>query len=222
MPFEAAFDITGAGEEAKLEVRMDTFMDEEDHEFGNIGNALTKVQEYLDGLKEIVDRSDINEDEPQMLFLAIERELENSIPDKFAKEYAEAKKAGKTEKAAELITNHILQKIQDFVIEKARFEFQQTEKLQKWIDTTDNTLWGDEIDNAEDIKTVLENIDPNVSAADVAVVQAKWRFPNLADSCIASIRKQYGESGSLLAQGAKAISGGRYAEMDKQIEEAEK
>jgi hypothetical protein len=223
MPFEGALEVTGTGEQAKLEVKMETFMDAEDSEYGYIGDALTKVQKHLDFLKEAVDKSDIDEDEPRLLFLAIERELENSIPERFDKEYKEAKEAGNSKEAADLITKNILKKVQDFVIEKAEFEFRQTDKLQNIIDTIDNALWFDQVDIPQDIEDVMKKLDKDISKADIAVIQAKWLNPNITDGELLALRqKVINEKGSSPWElGKKAIKDPYgFTKIAKALEEA--
>lgn len=219
MSFESALDVRGREEETKIEVRAETFMDAEDHEYGAIADALTKVQEYLDGIKDIVDRDNvINEDEPRLLYLAIERELENSIPGNFKILYKEAKEAGKPQEAANLITKNILGKLQEFVIEKSRFEFQKTPKLEEIIGTIDNALWGDEIDKPEDIEGVMKKLDKDISKSDIAVIQAKWNNPYLMDDQILAIRYK-AEDENLLKKGKHALEN-PFARIARALEEA--
>ncbi|MBN2087627.1 hypothetical protein JW758_04735 [Candidatus Peregrinibacteria bacterium] len=130
---------------------------------GEIGQSaedeLNKVQGELNKVTKKL-KSDLNKNEIKLATLAIERELENEMPDDFKMYYDRAKDW--TEAASE-ITSSVLSRVQNFV----------TGRLEKVVSIVDEESWTDNLDKGE-VEDVLKELDPNISSAEIEQLYSKW------------------------------------------------
>ena len=164
----------------------------------SVKDMVEAINKHLEAMTEQMGIKLEEKQELKMALLVIERDLENSIPPNFKNAY---ENTGDWRDAAELVTAHILSGPQKYLTEY----YAQTPALQKVIKTVDAETWTATLDEGER-EDVLRDIDPNISEADIAVVQAKWNNPDISEEQVAAIRRQKGE-GSYLARGLLAITG---------------
>jgi len=172
MAFEEAFNVVPKGQETKLQVNTNAF--KEENEIGKkAAEALAEIQGRLDFMQKHL-KKDLNVSELKVANLAIEQELEDSIPPNFKKAY---EAAGSWSEAARLITGNILTNVNHFIGEKVRNDFSGTGdimgagRLQKVIDVVDSESWTDSVSKSEagDIYTALEKSRGRTPARDAVI-----------------------------------------------------
>jgi len=199
MPFQEALQTTETTEGSKLEVNMDAFTDSENKLGETAQDVLTQAQDMLKQMHKTME-SDLNEGELRAANLAIERELENSIPNRFKQAYEKAESWGE---AADLITEHLLSNIQDFV----------ANRLNQVVETVDDESWIGS-PSKDEVGDILEDIDSNISRGEKVALQAKYQNPYISDSELAMIREK---SNKTIAQQTRSnISGGPTARRMRQ------
>lgn len=194
MPFQEAIQATEEAEGSKLEMNVKAFTDEENNLGESVQDVLIKAQDQLDQMHEYME-TELNKDELRVANLAIERELEKSIPNRFKSAYEQA---GTWPEAADLITEHILSNIQDFA----------ASRLKKIVEIVDDESWIGS-PSKDEVEDILKDIDPNISKGDIAALQAKYQNPYLTDNELAIIREQ---SDVTIAQKTKDIISGKTTE----------
>lgn len=187
MPFQEALNVVETEKGPKLEVNVNAFANKENELGESIKYTLNRAQDELDRMSDYMETK-LNKDELRVANLVIERELENSIPSKFKDAY---KNAETWKEAVDLVTEHILKNIQDFIVSR----------MKKVIEIVDDESWTSSLSKGE-IKDILQNINPNITDKEI-------------DSLV---RLSMGEN--LLEEGGKAIAGGRLARIDNAIKEA--
>ncbi|MFH0837656.1 MAG: hypothetical protein V1880_00100 [Patescibacteria group bacterium] len=195
MPFEEAFNVVPKGKETKLEVNVNAF--KSGNEFAETAKArLEEIQSRLDFMQKHL-KKDLNTAELRMANLAIEKELEDSIPDSFSKEYFDANTSWP--EAAALIAGKILTNVNHFIGEKVSNDLTGTgdlqvkSRLRKVVDIVDSESWTGDVSKSEagDIYTALE--------------KSRRRTPT--PEAVTAFMDRY-SSPSLLEKGGRAIAGG--------------
>jgi len=161
-------------------------------------NVLTEIQRRLDFMQKNL-KKDLNTAELKVANLAIEEELEESIPSSFRKAYEETES---WDEAAKLISKNILTNVNKFIGEAVKNDMRtgkldKNSRLAKVIDIVDAESWTGSVSKSE--------------AGDIykAVVESKPTAPNVhlvpTEDAVIAFMDHY-SAPSLLEQGARAIA----------------
>jgi hypothetical protein len=165
MPFQEAFNVKpNVKEGAKMEVNANAFQRGGQLE-EKAATEIKSVQENLNWMQQRM-KKDLNADEMKVAWLAIERELENSIPSTFKASY---EGANWTERA-ELINGQILSGLEQFI----------RTRLEDVIAITDDESWTGSVSRSE-AANILKKLNPSVTDDEVKAFQARYVQPNLLD-----------------------------------------
>jgi len=208
MPFDA-FEVTPSAEGSNLEMKTGSFTDKENKLGEKVSQTLNDADKMLANMTKEM-KSDLSADELKVAHLAMEQELENSIPSNFAKLYDSTETWADT---ADLVTAHILSTVNDFVN-----SYLSGGRSKHIAETIDDASWFGGMD-ASDVPSVFKKL--GLTKGDAAVAQAKWNEPNISDDRLASIRRE-ADAGSLLHQGMVASKnpGHRSQNRQRQLDNA--
>ena len=130
MAVSEAFNTSFRDEQAPLRINDQMLassrnaLDRGGHLTTEVQNAAKDVQMQLTKMaKEAKGRWNMNDDEFKLAMLTMENELEETIPDQFRTEYANAHSP---EAAARAITEHILGTVNEFILGKVQTMFEGT------------------------------------------------------------------------------------------------
>lgn len=177
MAFNEAFNVVPEGEGAKLAVSKGPFKEGSELD-SKVEDRLDEVQKKLDEMQKTM-KEDLNADELKVASLAIERELENSIPGSFKKEYEQSETWSE---CADLVTQHILENVNSFAINR----------LKKVIDAIDSESWTGSVDKDE-VADILREIDPGISDEEVEALQNRYSSPSLLEQAPKNIQNRYAQ-----------------------------
>lgn len=185
MAFKEAFNVVPEGEGSKMEVNTNAFKD--GNELGaEAQTKLTDLQKKLDDMQETM-KKDLNADELRVANMAIERELEASIPDQFRTEYESAQD---WERAANAIQYHILSAVNTFMYVR----------LQQIIKTVDDESWTGSV-SKDEVASIIRDLDPTLTPDEVLAFQDRYSAPSAleegaraASNSFASHRRQIDEA----------------------------
>lgn len=153
MPFDA---FKASGDSIKIET--ESFKNK-----GEIGKPATEQLKVVQAeLNKITARmkGDLNKQELKLATLAVERELEDSVPDNFKMYYDRAETWND---AAELITGDVLSTVQDFIVSG----------LEDVISVVDEESWTDNLNKGE-VEDVLKDLDPTITQGEIDEIYATW------------------------------------------------
>lgn len=203
MAFEA-FNVvpTGAEGETKLKVNKNAFAVE--GELGDaVDKALDEVQKRLDFMQKKM-KKDLNTAELKIANLAIEEELESSIPPSFRDAYDQEESWSE---AARLIAGNILVNVNHYIGEVVNDDLTGTGKLmgadasrlRRVIDVVDAESWTDDVSKEEagDIYVALKESVPH----------PKGVSTEPTPEAVVAFMDRYSPP-SLLEEGARAIARG--------------
>jgi len=148
MSFEEALQVRETGESSKLEINANAFTNEENELSESAKFTLKRAQDELDSMSDYMETK-LNKEELRVANLAIERELEKSIPERFKEDYRNAEN---WPEAVNLITEHVLKNIQDFI----------SSRMKKVVETVDDESWTSSLSKGE-VEDILKDIDPDIT-----------------------------------------------------------
>lgn len=223
MPFDA-FRVSQAGETSKLETNTASFQGGAQELGASAADMLWHADNMLANMTKEM-KGQLNAKELKIAHLAMERELEASIPDNFKRQYEDAKEFGGWKKAADLITANILSTVHNFVNDY----YSSRGRAKTIVDTADNVSWSGYVSKS-DVSSALSKLYPDITAGDIAVAQEKWANPGASDERLAEVRRvaeaedaevsQKAEEENYLARGVEALTGGRQRDIDEQTRDA--
>ena len=188
-----AFKTSAEAGSSKLEMKAESFTDGENQLGESVSAVLDSANNILGNMTEEMKNA-LTGAELKAAHLAMEQELEDSIPAGFATAYERA--GSSWQLAANLVTAEILSTVQDYVN-----DYLAGGRPKEIEQKVDKYSWFGGM-GADDLPTVFERL--GLDRGDIAVAQAKWKKPNSTEQELAQIRRK-AEEGNLLEQGWVAI-----------------